>query len=511
MAGLWKRMTGTRRRRAVLGVVLLVCVVAGLTFRPARHLLNAYLADVDEREPIPIGFADDASRLNLTPVAEVWAVPPDPAQAEEQLRELLARARREGLKVSIAGARHSMGGHTIALDGIVIDMLPFHAMRLDPDRDVLQVGAGARWFEIIRELDRHGRSPAVMQSNNAFTVGGSISVNCHGWQYDRPPIASTVESLRIMLADGRVVRASREENAELFSLALGGYGLFGIILDVELRAVANECYRSMQYVVPVTEALETFETNIASHPDARMVYARMNVTPERLFDEVLLTAFLVEPLEPPPLETHDVDTLRRIIFRGSASDDYGKALRWDAETKLNPLLAGRLFSRNQLLNAGTEQFENRSRSTTDILHEYFVPRDRAAAFAVRMRDVLRKHDANLLNVTVREINEDVDTFLRYADQPVFSFVMLFVQKRTPEAEVRMAELTQELIDLALDQGGRYYLPYRLHATPEQFRRAYPRAEEFFRKKREYDPDELFQNAFYKKYGGGEGASGRGSR
>ena len=85
-----------------------------------------------------------------------------------------------------------------------------------------------------------------MQSNNAFSVGGSLSVNCHGWQFDRPPIASTVESFRLMQADGTIVRCSRKENQELFSLALGGYGLFGIILDAELRVVPNERYRLEQ-------------------------------------------------------------------------------------------------------------------------------------------------------------------------------------------------------------------------------------------------------------------------
>ena len=64
----------------------------------------------------------------------------------------------------------------------------------------------------------------------------------------------------------------------------------------------------------------------------------------------------------------------------------------------------------------------------------------------------------------------------------------------------MQAMTRELIDTALANGGRYYLPYRLHATPEQFRTAYPQAAEFFRLKRHYDPDELFQNQFYKRYG-----------
>ena len=82
-----------------------------------------------------------------------------------------------------------------------------------------------------------------------------------------------------------------------------------------------------------------------------------------------------------------------------------------------------------------------------------------------------------------------------------AFVMLFHQRRTHAAEKAMETLTGELIEVALKLGGTYYLPYRLHATPEQFHRAYPQAKEFFKMKREYDPKELFQNQFYLKYGG----------
>ena len=121
------------------------------------------------------------------------------------------------------------------------------------------------------------------------------------------------------------------------------------------------------------------------------------------------------------------------------------------------------------------------------------------AFVPRMRQIVPRHKVDLLNVTVRSIDTDRDTFLRYADQPVFSFVMLFNQQRTAAADAIMENLTHELIDAALAVGGRYYLPYRLHATPDQFQRAYPRAAEFFELKRRYDPHELFQNQFYLKY------------
>lgn len=167
---------------------------------------------------------------------------------------------------------------------------------------------------------------------------------------------------------------------------------------------------------------------------------------------------------------------------------------------LQPKLSQRHFSRNQLLNEGSELFQNRSAATTDILHEYFVPRAGLATFVDDLRRIIPKHGGDLLNVTVRSINEDQDTFLRYADGHVFSFVMLFNQPRTPEGDAAMQAMTRELIDAALAAGGRYYLPYRLHASVEQFHRAYPRAREFFDLKRMYDPNELFQNQFYIKYG-----------
>jgi FAD/FMN-containing dehydrogenase len=310
-----------------------------------------------------------------------------------------------------------------------------------------------------------------------------------------------VESLRVMRADGMVVRCSRTENAELFSLVLGGYGLFGIILDAELRVVPNVRYQLRRKVVPVEEALATYQASVKGNPDAAMVYARMNVSPDALLSAVILNVFTpaAGDAKPPPLNEPGLAAIRRAIFRSSADDKYGKELRWQAESKLDPLLAKRFYSRNQLLNEGVAAFENRSAETTDILHEYFVPPEEVTPFIIRTQAILRRRKPNLLNVTVRHLLEDQDTFLRYADRELFSFVMLFQQERTREAEVEMESLAQELIEAALKHHGRYYLPYRLHATPEQFARAYPQAAEFFAKKREYDPDQLFQNKFSMKY------------
>ncbi len=398
-----------------------------------------------------------------------------------------------------------MGGHTIYPDGIVLDMLSFNRLELDGRRRILHVGAGATWKQIIPYLDARDLSVAVMQSNNDFSVGGSISVNCHGWQNGRPPIASTVDAFRLMLADGSIVRCSRTENEELFRLALGGYGLFGVILDAELRVVPNERYRPEVNLLDTRDYVAHFERKVRQDDDIGMVYGRLCVVPgETTFmQEAILTVFRRSPCAPeelPKLSSPELADLRREVYRAQIDSAAGKEVRWKVEKVFGEQITRGFVSRNQLLNEAADVYQERNVDRTDILHEYFVPPERFVDFRDRAGAIIARHDGDLLNVTVRDVRQDNDTVLRYADRDVFGLVMLFSQLRTPQADSRMETMTQELIDAALNCGGRYYLPYRLHATREQFMAAYPQAPRFFQRKRHYDPDELFQNQFYIKYG-----------
>jgi FAD/FMN-containing dehydrogenase len=472
---------------------------------PTVHMARTAWSDRDTRSPLAPGVVDDASHLNATRVREVVTVADEPAAAIAQLSALLERAAREDLPVAIAGARHTMGGHTISPDGIALEMAALSHMRLDDERDVLTVGAGALWSDVIAYLDARGRSVAIMQSNASFTVGGSISANCHGWQHGRPPIATTVRRLRLVRADGGVVECSREINAELFSLVLGGYGLFGVIVEVDLDVVENRRYAVDRMVIPADELAARFEREVAELPEAGLVYGRFCVTADAFLEEVILNVFRDSPCPPeqmPALTEPSLVGIKRTIFRGSIDSAYGKELRWDAERTLSQHLAGRYFSRNQLLNEGVEIYENRSGRSTDILHEYFVAPAELNGFLDDMRRLVPPHDADLLNVTVRHVLADEDTFLRYADREMFALVCLFNQGLTDEAERDMQSLTRQLIDAVLERNGRYYLPYRLHATRDQFRRAYPQGAAFFEMKRRYDPDERFRNLFYAAYGDG---------
>ena len=193
------------------------------------------------------GYINDASCLNKTAVHGVVSV-----KSVDDIKNVLLLAKDEDLKVSIAGVRHSMGGHAFYKNALILDMTKFNQMTLDEQNKVLRVQSGATWHDIQNFL--HPKfAVKAMQSTDIFTVGGSISVNAHGMDHHAGAVAKTIRSMRVMLPDGSVKNASRTENPELFNLVIGGYGLLGIVLDVDLEIVDNVIYQSERKIIGYKE------------------------------------------------------------------------------------------------------------------------------------------------------------------------------------------------------------------------------------------------------------------
>ena len=125
--------------------------------------------------------------------------------------------------------------------------------------------------------------------------------------------------------------------------------------------------------------------------------------------------------------------------------------------------------------------------------------DRFNKFIPPLQTILRQHNVNVINVSIRHANRDPGTLLAWARTEVFAFVIYYKQGTSDAAREEVALWTRELIDAALDLSGSFYLPYQLQATQEQFLRAYPRAAEFLALKRRLDPTNKFRNELLDKY------------
>jgi FAD/FMN-containing dehydrogenase len=444
---------------------------------------------------------DDASQLCPTPVASHVVISEDPRSgAVDRIRAALNEARAARRPFIASAARHSMGGQSLVRDGTVVT-LDQRWLEMDTERKIYRVAAGARWSTVIASLDARGFSPAVMQSNNDFAVASTFSVNAHGWPVPFSGCGSTVRALTMVLADGSVVPCSRTENADLFRHSMGGYGLFGVITELELDMEPNALLTPHFEEVSGLELGEQFAQRLASDSTIRMAYGRMDVSLDRFFERALLVMYRPSADQsrlPAASGSGFISRTSRELFRAQVESDRAKRFRWWTEAGLGSRVAGDA-TRNTLMNEPVVTLDDRDPSRTDILHEYFVSPARFAEFVKACQAVIPASYQQLLNITLRYVDTDRDSVLAYAPEPRIAAVMLFSQEMTARGENDMARMTEALIERVLEIGGTYYLPYRPHASLSQLSRGYPGAATFAASKRAADPDLLFRNQLWDGY------------
>jgi FAD/FMN-containing dehydrogenase len=444
---------------------------------------------------------NDASEMSETPIWDFLELTLDSDTSRREVSSALHTARDFGHSVQASAARHSMGGQSIPRDGMVLSMNE-DSVQIDQERQTYKVAGGTRWHHVITRLDAIGFSPAVMQSNNDFGVASTYCVNAHGWPVPYSGCGSTVRSLKMHLSNAEEIVCSRTQNPEIFGAAMGGYGLIGIITELELDMVPNQRLLPTYEVMPSEEFGTRFQQAITSDPEISMAYGRLDVSHDRFFDEALMITYTPDKDQsalPPATGSGIVSKAAARLFRAQVENERIKGLRWWIERDLGPRIAAGPVTRNALLNEPVVTLDDGDPTRTDILHEYFISPERLPEFLRVCREVIPNSYQQLLNVTLRYVAADTESMLAYAPQARIAAVMLFSQEKAERAEADMTRMTRQLIDGALAAGGSYYLPYRLHATQEQFEAAYPRAREFAAFKRSLDPRDRFSNALWTTY------------
>ena len=147
----------------------------------------------------------------------------------------LAHARANDLVVAVRGGGHSAAGHSSVDDGIVIDVGPMKKVEIDVEGRTGRFGAGLNWGEFDAATQEHGLALAGGRVTHTGIAGLTLGSGS-GW-IDRKcgPTCANLISAEVVTADGRVVRASEDENADLFWGLRGGGGNFGIVTEFEFR------------------------------------------------------------------------------------------------------------------------------------------------------------------------------------------------------------------------------------------------------------------------------------
>jgi FAD/FMN-containing dehydrogenase len=195
----------------------------------------------------------------------------------------LDHALTRGLPVAVRGGGHNVAGSAIVDGGVVIDFSELRRVTVDPAQRVARVQPGALWGDVDTAAQTHGlATPAGIVTHTGvagLSVGGGF-----GWLSRRWGLTSdNLIAVRVLLADGTLVRAALHEHPDLFWAVCGGGGNFGIVVEFEFRLfeLGTEVlagpllYRAEQ----AREVLGFYREFIADAPDELSVFVNLRTAP----------------------------------------------------------------------------------------------------------------------------------------------------------------------------------------------------------------------------------------
>jgi FAD/FMN-containing dehydrogenase len=452
---------------------------------------------------------DVHSQLNPTRVQEILH-----PRSPEDVREIIRRARKDRKVISIAGGRHAMGGQEFGTDTLLIDVRRLNRiLDLNQQTGVLEVEAGIEWPELIDGYlalqSGSGQKWGIAQKQTGadrLTISGTIAANAHGRGLKMKPFVSDVESFNLVDAAGATHTCSRIENAELFRLVHGGYGLFGVVTSVRLRLAPRTKVERIVEIRTVDDLIPAFEQRIADG----FVYGDFQFSIERESDDFLHKGVFscYRPVSmdrsiPKEEKQLSEENWRQLLYLAHTNER--EAFKKYSEYYLST--NGQIYwSDLHQLSIYPDNYHGAIDAklhapypATEMITEINVPRPALKGFLDEVREDFRKNETDLIYGTVRLIEQDVESFLPWAKQPYACTIFNLHTVHSSEGLNRSADAFRRLIAMAAHRGGTYYLTYHRYATRAQIETCYPEFAQFLRLKKQYDPEERFQSDWYRHY------------
>lgn len=199
-------------------------------------------------------------------------------------------AREHGVPVALRSGGHSYAGNSVLDGGLLIDLSEMNDVEVDPDARTARVGPAAKWRTFDEAAQKFGLATTGCTVSNVG-VGGYALGGGTGYLARKYGIcADNVLGLDVVTANGELVRASENENEDLFWALRGGSGNFGVVTSFEfqLHEVGPEVLAG-QIVHPfdnAAEVLRFYRDFMADAPDELTCYAFiLNVPPIEAFPE----------------------------------------------------------------------------------------------------------------------------------------------------------------------------------------------------------------------------------
>jgi FAD/FMN-containing dehydrogenase len=444
---------------------------------------------------------DVHSRLNPTPHARI-----ERPRSAGEVAELLHAAARAGQRVAVAGAQHAMGGQQFAAGGCLLDTSVMDRVEhFDRERGLLRCGAGIRWPALQRYLvgcrSTEGQGWALRQKQTGaddFSLGGALAANIHGRGLDLRPFVEDIEAFTLVRPDGEILSVDRASEPESFALAVGGYGMFGVVSDVTLRLAPRQTVVRRVRLLRRDELAAAFDQARAQGAQYGDFQFAIDPDSRDFLDLGVFSTYApCEGVADAPRHLSAADWRDLLAL---AHTDKSAAFRRYSDFYL-ATDGQRYGSDDHQFGVYLDGYHDGidaclGHQGSELITELYVPRDAIGPFLGLLADDCRRHRVDIIYGTVRQIRAEHETRLRWARQD-WACVVLNVHVRHDPAGRQRARLDmQRLLDRALQFGGSFYLTYHRHARPDQLRAAYPEIDEVLALKRDCDPHRVLASDWY---------------
>lgn len=428
----------------------------------------------------------------------------------EELAEVVAQARREGLTVAFRGAGRSYGDASIHRDGLVVDGTGLRrVLNWDPTSGIFECEPGVTIEGLWRRTIEDGYWPAVVPGTMRPTLGGCVAMNVHGKNNFRVgPFGDHVLEIDLLTASGEILRCSREENADVFHAAIGGMGLLGALTRVKLELKKVHSGRLRVTSLTGRNLDEMFDLFEAGLPTSDYLVGWVDCFSRRgsLGRGVIHTANYLEPGEDPEgeetlhverqgLPSRILGVPKSQLWRAMRffTHDPGMALINAAKYHSSRPSHGKSFLQSHVAFAFLLDYVPNWRLAYGpggfIQYQVFVPHGTAREC---LRDVLtmcqQAGQPSYLGVLKRH---RPDPFLMTHALDGWSLAMDFPV--TPRRKDALWALTERLTERVIAAGGKFYFAKDAVLRASDVERAYGREtlDEFFAIKQRLDPEGLF--------------------
>ena len=430
-----------------------------------------------------------------------------------EIQSVISEAKKSNVSICPYGKGLSYGDIALNDKNWLIDTSRLDkVLSFDENNGILVVEPGVSLGAVISQTLPKGWVPPVSPGDHRVTVGGALSNNVHGknsWKLGN--FGDSVISFKIVTAENLHIRASREENKDIFYAAIGGHGLLGVVTEVELQLLSvPSAYIDLE-VIPCKNLDQLLQVSEESKRDNDLILAWV---------DCLATG---------------KDLGRGFVERAKWCPDAGYASSTEIHKSLNESKSflgfipydfiwlmlrpfwGRLLLKvlnfflysSSYRKAGKKvrllytDFNFIHKKVPDLKkvyrpHGFFefqplIPRKHGPSAVRRVLELCQKHRCESLLCAIKSHSSD-KYLMSYSGDSYSIGIDIHGGKRRSQIE----SFSQALFDLTNDLGGKIFLAKDHWMNSQSIQKMYPELPEFLKIKNQVDPQKTFNSDLYQR-------------